>query len=229
MSIRIFMSYKHEDRELAGEFKLNLEHFGFSVFLAHEDIEASRDWQEVILQELKSTDVFVPLLTSRYKESVYTDQESGVAIGRGLPIIPLKVDIDPYGFLDKTQAQKVDPEDIRGCCVEILEVISGYDYLQEKLRKSLIQGFGNSRDFEDAILKSGYLLRQAPYTELEINDIIRMATQNHANYGSFKACNNIEKLIETHEGKLDPESVDHFRGMVKMWREQWFGNKSRDK
>jgi len=214
------MSYKHEDREMAGEFKLNLELFGFSVFLAHEDIEASKDWPEVILHELRSTDVFIPLLTSRYKESQYTDQETGVAIGRGLPIIPLKVDIDPYGFLDKTQAQKVDSEDVRGCCVEILDVISGIDYLQEKLRRSLIQGFGNSMNFEDAILKSGYLLRQVPYTELEINAILRMASQNHANYGSFEACRNIEGLIEIHKGEVNPELVDHFRRMAKMWRER---------
>lgn len=219
MSIRIFIGYKHEDRKLAGEFKRNLELFGFSVFLAHEDIEASKDWIEVILQELRSTDVFLPLLTSRYRESEYTDQESGVALGRDLPIIPLKVDIDPYGLLFTKQAEDVDPKNIRECCIKILDVISGYSHLQEKLRKSLIEGFGDSRDFEDSTLKSEYLLRQAPYTDLEINWILRMAGQNYNIYGCFEACKNIEQLIEIHERIVNPKLVKHFHHMVEAWEE----------
>jgi hypothetical protein len=218
------MSYQHEDRKLAGQFKHYLELFGFSVFLAHEDIEPSEEWPETILHELRSTDVFLPLLTSRYGQSQYTDQESGIAIDRGVLIIPLKVEIDPYGFLHKYQALTIDTEDVQATCVKILNTIKRHDYLKEKLRDSLIQGFANSYSFEDASLKSDYLLIQSPYSEEEVNEILRIASQNNNIYGSFKARENIELLIEENEDRTSVDLVARFREMAETWKEIVLGD-----
>jgi hypothetical protein len=49
-------------------------------------------------------DGFVALMTEGFHESDWTDQEVGVAFGRGLPIIIIKLGKDPYGFIGKFQA-----------------------------------------------------------------------------------------------------------------------------
>lgn len=218
MSIRIFMSFQHDDREMARQFKRGLEVFGFSVFLAHDDIPPSADWPETIHYELMGMDVFLPLLTPNFKSSYWTNQETGFAIARDTLIIPLKVvEVNPYGLFYEVQALPVDPDDLRGACLGVMEVIADCDHLREKFRKSLIQGFGNSVSWEDAISKSEYLLSQSPYSEPEINTILRMASQNDNIYGSFRARPTIRELIRSHEDKISPELVAQFNEKVDLW------------
>lgn len=218
MSIRIFISFQHEDRELASQFKWNLERFGFSVFLAHEDIQPSADWPETILNELKGVDVFLPLLTPRFRDSYWTNQEIGIAIARDVLIIPLKAeDVNPYGLFYELQALSVNVNDIRGDCARIVEVIADCDHLKDKLRLTLIEGFGDSISFQDATSKSQYLLDHSPYSELEINVILRMAGQNDNIYGSYGARDNIRELIRTHREKANPKLLTRYNQKVEMW------------
>lgn len=63
--------------------KLNLNHYGLDVFLAHEDIEPTEEWQTRILSELKRASVFLPLLTDKFITSKWTAQECGIAVARG--------------------------------------------------------------------------------------------------------------------------------------------------
>jgi len=98
-TIRVFLSYSHPNRKCAGRIKAELEDYCLDVFLAYEDIAQSRQWQKIILGYLKRCDVFLPLLTKEFQSSEWADQESGIAFAGDKLIIPLKVSIDPYGFL----------------------------------------------------------------------------------------------------------------------------------
>jgi hypothetical protein len=51
-------------------------------------------------------DALLALLTEKFHESNWTDQEIGAAIGRQKLIIPLRKGIDPYGFIGKYQGIK---------------------------------------------------------------------------------------------------------------------------
>jgi len=53
-------------------------------------------------------DGMIVILHPGFQESKWTDQEVGVAIGRMVPIIPIKVGLDPYGFIGKYQALKAN-------------------------------------------------------------------------------------------------------------------------
>ena len=113
-SIRIFLSYSSDDGILAGKIKRYLEdYFGFEVFLAHEDIGAAEEWPKVIIENLKSTDIFMPLLSPNFTKSSFTDQETGMAFILGKGIIPISVEtgVTPYGFINKIQALKLKIED----------------------------------------------------------------------------------------------------------------------
>lgn len=101
---RVFLSHKTEVKKEAAELKAQLRLFGASSFVAHEDIVPTQEWQDEIENALASMDAFVALLTTGFHESLWTDQEVGFAVGRGVPIIAVKLGKDPYGFIGKFQA-----------------------------------------------------------------------------------------------------------------------------
>jgi hypothetical protein len=101
---RIFLSHKAEVKKEAAQLKEHLEVFGMSCFVAHQDIHPTKEWQEEIENALASMDAFVALLTEKFHDSLWTDQEVGYALARGVPMIAVKLGKDPYGFIGKFQA-----------------------------------------------------------------------------------------------------------------------------
>jgi len=101
---RVFLSHKAEVKEKAIDLKNTLALYGVSAFVAHTDICPTKEWQEEIESALSSMECFVALMTEGFHDSFWTDQEVGYALGRGVPMIAVKLDIDPYGFIGKFQA-----------------------------------------------------------------------------------------------------------------------------
>ncbi len=102
--LRVFISHKAEDKVLAKNIKGSFRVYGIASFVAHEDIVPMHEWQTEIERALFSMDLLVALLTEKFSESNWTDQEIGVAIGREVPVIPVRMGKDPYGFIGKYQA-----------------------------------------------------------------------------------------------------------------------------
>ena len=102
--LRAFISHVAEHKDLATEIKFSLEQYGIASFVAHEDIEPMKEWELEIESALFSMNILVALLTEGFSESKWTDQEVGVAVGRGVPIVPVRLGKDPYGFMARYQA-----------------------------------------------------------------------------------------------------------------------------
>ena len=81
--LRAFLSHKAEHKKEAAELKSSLTDFGISAFISNEDIEPTKEWQDEIELALSTQDVCVALLT-KSGNSKWTDQEIGIAIGRGV-------------------------------------------------------------------------------------------------------------------------------------------------
>lgn len=107
---RLFISHKAEIKEKAYELRNCLKVFGVSGFVAHEDIDPSEEWQKEIEKALGTMDGLVALLTKDFHESEWTDQEVGYALGRKVPIVPLGLERNPYGFFGKYQSLPVSVE-----------------------------------------------------------------------------------------------------------------------
>lgn len=101
---RLFLSHKTEVKKEAATLKTRLAISGISSFVAHEDIRPTKEWQDEIENALASMDAFVALLTEDFHDSLWTDQEVGFAVARGVPIIAVRLGQDPYGFIGKFQA-----------------------------------------------------------------------------------------------------------------------------
>jgi len=101
---RLFLSHKAEVKGKAVDLKEKLKPYGISCFVAHEDIHPTKEWQNEIEKALFSMDALVALITEQFHGSFWTDQEVGCALGRDVPIIPVKMEKDPCGLIGKFQA-----------------------------------------------------------------------------------------------------------------------------
>ena len=123
--VKIFMSYSHHNKDLAGKVKDGLTNDRIQVFMAHDDLHVSENWMSRIIEELKACDVIVFLLTKEFRKSLWTDQECGWAMGLNKTVCPLmtgeEVYEKPYGLMDQFQGVSLDPQNVDLACEKILE------------------------------------------------------------------------------------------------------------
>jgi len=112
----VFIGYSSQEKKIGGRLKQLLQSYcGYDVFIAHDDIPGSEIWEKEILQAIKKTAFFIPLVSHSFKTSEYTDQETGCAVCMDKKIIPIKLDnTNPYGFINKFQAlqYKIKPQPV---------------------------------------------------------------------------------------------------------------------
>jgi hypothetical protein len=152
MSKSIWIScYSNKDRKAVASLKRCLEGIGFEVFVAHEDMEPRTEWKNEILMNLQTSDVFVPFLPKHFRRSKWVDQETRIAFASSKLIVPLQVDILPYGFIGKYQALKIckasegeSDFDLNETASKITSAIANDGRFKEKtgnmLRYSALQG-----------------------------------------------------------------------------------------
>lgn len=178
-TIRVFVSYSKKDKKLAGEVKYYLEKYGLRVFLAHEDIKPPAEWEKEIIHNLKGCDIFLPIITNNFKQSDWTDQETGIAFALDKFTIPLQVNTTPYGFIGKYQSLKINTDDMKSSCAEIIKIIEEKDVLKEALRDCLIHVLASAPHFwvTEDVLK--FLSKYTNFTQEHINQIFRAAILNN--------------------------------------------------
>ena len=103
-SVRAFISHVSTHKELAHDLKRQLSSLGVASFVAHDDIEPMKEWELEIEKALFSMDVLIALMSPDFRNSKWTDQEVGVAVGRDVRVVAFRMGTDPYGFIGRYQA-----------------------------------------------------------------------------------------------------------------------------
>jgi hypothetical protein len=101
---RLFISHIAKDKLKATRLKECLAMYGILGFVAHEDIHPTLEWQGEVERALHTMDAFIAVHTPGFKDSNWTQQEVGFALGRGTKIISFRMGEDPTGFISKQQA-----------------------------------------------------------------------------------------------------------------------------
>ncbi len=197
----IFLSHSHKNAEIANKLKEELElGFGLRVFIAHIDIEPSEEWVSTILEKLDECDVFMPLLTDEFRSSKWTDQETGIAVLKKKIIIPLKVDLLPYGFISKYQALPWDNDNFETNIKGIMQTLVKKEYYTVD---DLIESFARSGSFADSAFKSALLIQIDSFTKAQINKIAQASVENDQIFDSWKAQHNLEELFSEYWDSID--------------------------
>jgi hypothetical protein len=102
--LRVFISHLSKDKKKAKALAKELKSYNASGFVAHIDIKPNDEWLQTIESALESMDVLLALVTEGFKESDWTVQEVGFALGKGVPVVAIRNGMDPFGFFGKWQA-----------------------------------------------------------------------------------------------------------------------------
>lgn len=103
-NFRLFISHIAKEKKKATRLSETLAPFGIMAFVAHEDIQPTLEWQSEIERALHCMDAFLAIHTVGFSSSIWTQQEIGFAVARGVKIISLRMGEDPTGFISKRQA-----------------------------------------------------------------------------------------------------------------------------
>lgn len=177
--LRLFISHKVTIKTKAKELRDALDYFGVSCFVAHEDIEPTLEWQQEIENALFSMDVILVLLTPDFKDSDWTGQEVGVAIGRQVPIISVRLGMDPFGFFGKYQALPYSTtQPMKDLAQSIYDLLWSIPILKPRLVDSLVSRFETSKGFcqSDALMN---YLEKIDYASPEIIDRLSNAKESN--------------------------------------------------
>jgi hypothetical protein len=201
---KAFLSYQTKDKATAALVSKLLADFGIESFMAHEHIEVSVEWRLEILRQLGLADLFVPILSKDYYESIWCKQESGIAAFRALPVIPLSIDgAIPEGFLGHIQSAKIDANaPIR---TDLLPGLAKFDV--SGLIEGIIKIIAKSGNYRSAESNFELIL---PYLErastTQVAELLRVSTQNNqvCNAGAC-ATRYLPPLFKSHGHFLDPD------------------------
>ncbi|MFD0894952.1 TIR domain-containing protein [Luteolibacter ambystomatis] len=121
--LKLFISHLTSNKDKMSVLKSALGNWGVSAFVAHEDIEASREWLNEVEIGLQTMEILVAVVEPGFRESDWCAQEVGYALGRNVDIIPLKAGMDPFGFFGKFQGVQIKgkfPEEVAYEIVRLL-------------------------------------------------------------------------------------------------------------
>jgi hypothetical protein len=137
---RLFLCHQDNDREIAEMLKASLDYYGVTCFVAHRDVGSGTEWVSEIELALSSMNCLVALMTNTFMDSEWTDQEIGIALGRGVPVVSVDLGERPHGFLSRYQSLP-GSRDVPVLAKSIYEHLWGIPALGETLSAGLIARF----------------------------------------------------------------------------------------
>jgi len=121
---KIFLSYSHNDSNIAKNLALKLEKAGATCFISEKDISAGEAWEERVRKELLSADCVLMLITPRSKNSLWVAAEAGAAWVLEKKLVAALMFVDPNDLIEpikKRQGRIIEtPEQIDGLINELI-------------------------------------------------------------------------------------------------------------
>ena len=175
---RLFLSHKSGVKHETATLKNSLRKYGVSAFVAHDDILPTKEWQDEIENALATMDGFAALMTADFHDSDWTDQEIGYALARGIPVVPVRLERDPYGFLGKFQA-------LASNWARASEAIVVLLINNERMLRAYIGALRRCQNFDSGNALSRILPSIEAVSDKQIGEIIGAFNGNNDLIGSY--------------------------------------------
>lgn len=182
---RLFLSHVSLHKVKVSQLKVALSDRGISGFVAHEDIEPSLEWQDEITRALRSMHALAALVTADFHASNWTDQEIGWALGRGVPVFPVRLDVVPYGFIGKIQAIPASFEHIDSLASSICQALLRNSQTHMHMRRAIVEAFEKSKSFAVASILKDIVLTVDDFSEYEKGRLRAACKSNDQVSGSW--------------------------------------------
>jgi hypothetical protein len=194
---RLFLSHTAKHKLEASQIQKTMLKYAVSVFVAHEDIEPTKEWQNEIELALSSMDALAALLTEGYCESKWCDQELGVAIGRKTLVIPIRSGIDPYGFIGKYQGVAGLNRKVEDLCASIFDILGKHDTTKTRITSALVSKLCNAESFVESKTTVGLLSNLKENLTQKMAEKLRAAAETNGQINhSFGVVDRIKELTK---------------------------------
>lgn len=184
--LKVFISHLSSNRLRMSALKSNLANWGVSAFVAHEDIEASREWREEVEAGLETMEILIAVVEPGFKESDWCAQEVGYALGRRVDIIPLRAGLDPFGFFGKYQGIQIKGKNPKDVALDIIQTLLRKPLHREKLFQSMSKALAGLSS-EKKVEQINSLESWAIATDSQIRDILEHASLSEFEKSSLKS------------------------------------------
>lgn len=145
---RVFITHIASQSHLARQIQEGLRVHRISSFVAHEDIVPTSDWQDEIERALRSAHALVALLHKGFHESDWTDQEVGFMLGRDRLVVGVRLGIDPYGFIARSQAISGHGGHATAIAAQLRRILCLNPRTRGEAAESLLQSLEYSRSYD---------------------------------------------------------------------------------
>ncbi len=150
-NFRLFISHLAAFKVQTAHLQNALRKYAISSFVAHEDIEPTKEWQSEIEAALQTMDALAAILMPGFRDSNWCDQEVGVAVGRGVLVIPIRRGLDPYGFIGKYQGIQAQGKTIGDVAEAIFQTLIKSPKTKSKILLSLSAAISTATTVEEAL------------------------------------------------------------------------------
>lgn len=112
-SIRIFISYSHEDQPLVERLVSILAGQGITPLWSNK-LSVGESFDEEIKRFIEHAHIFMPILTESSLQRGWVQQEIGYALGLRIPIFPVTINhVNPGGMLQRNHAIKLEEDNLK--------------------------------------------------------------------------------------------------------------------
>jgi hypothetical protein len=196
--LKIFVTHASSHKTDAARLRDEFAVFGVAAFVAHEDIHPTAEWQTEIENALFSCDVLLALLTAYFIVRDWCDQEVGIAVGRGVPIISIKYEYDPYGFIGKYQAYSPAGKHPTVIAMDVLDLLLAKPHLTDSIALLVAERMKKSPSFESS-KRMMTLIEKSGVKDLGISQHLSSALKNPQVRESWGVPERIQKYIDEAE------------------------------
>lgn len=208
IGIEAFLSHASEEKKTAGIYKSKLNRHGINAFVAHEDIEGGEEWMRMLYDKVRTSDVFLILLSKKYHDAYYTDQETGIAFAFNKLMIPISLDgTTPYGFMSKYQAIKSSYEVTNEEVGKVVSLIYKHQKVWQRVIDKAIQALRHAGSYSDANAIASGLFAHEKFSKKQLNQIAKAAIENDQVRGAWTAYDLAIQVLKENVTKIDPKLI----------------------
>ena len=198
---RLFLSHANQDKEFVSDVKSALwDTYSIDGFVAHEDIQPTKVWIMELEKALDSCQALACFLTAGFQESYWCNQEIGYCLARKILIIPLRIGIDPFGFIGRYQGAQSVGLSAYDVSAQIFDAIMVNTESSLKMAPALVYRFENSGSFNDAKVNMEFVEKLTAVPSELLFHLRKAVFFNSQVSKSWGVPEKVDDIIEKHGG-----------------------------
>jgi TIR domain-containing protein len=192
---RLFISHTHPNKLSAHNLKTAVGKYGIAAFVAHDDIEPTKEWQLEIERALRTADALAAIITPDFVDSRWCDQEVGFAFGRGKLVIPLCKETVPHGFLGKYQGFPAKGLQAPEVAEQLFQILLNHSLTSGRMADALVENMAQAGSFQAARDAMPLLERLPKLTPTQVARLMQSVTDNDQVAKAIRVPERIRALI----------------------------------